>query len=427
MRANASTLITQVVKEQRSLSSLLSDAPPLVKELCYGCLRWYYPLDIIAKTLLHSPLKPKDQDVYHLILLGFYQLAFMNIPPYAVISETVEAARQLKKSWGCGLINKLLRKFQQQQTTLLTAAKSTPVGLYSHPLWLIEKIQRAWPTQWQSILNANNSHPPMTLRVNRQQCSRQDYLDQLAQNQIDAHTINDLDDAITLARPLPVNELPGFTQGLCSVQDESGQHVVKLLALEPNQRVLDACAAPGSKTGHILEAQPLLEKLIAIDKDPSRLPKISENILRLKLPQEKLSLVVADVGDTKQWWDNQLFDRILLDAPCSATGVIRRHPDIKLLRKPQDIPEQVIMQQQLLHALWPLLKSGGRLIYTTCSVLPEENENVIEDFLHSHNDAKVIPIHLNIGITQSHGVQLLPQENSHDGFYYCILKKGMDA
>lgn len=434
-RAIAAKILALVIRDRRSLTELFHQQLPnaladrdrgLVKEYCYGVLRWYERLKIIADLLVYKPLKARDQEITSLLLLGLYQLIYLKTPPYAALSETVAAAQTLKRPWAKGLINQALHQFLNHPEKFLERADAVEPGQFSHPQWLITLLKSAWPAHWQAILTANNSAGPMFLRVNPQQNSRDQYLQKLQQQNIDAAPVVDLPQAIYLPLPRAVGDLPGFNDGCCSVQDLASQLAAQLLDVQPQQRVLDACAAPGGKACHILEIQPDLAQLLAIDHDPDRLQRITENMERLKLTARG-RLLAADAAKPETWWDGELFDRILLDAPCSGTGVIRRHPDIKILRKPDDIASYTQQQTTLLQALWPLLKVNGRLLYTTCSVFPQENEQVIQHFCQIHPDAKPQPIATNFGIAQTLGRQLFPTPQSHDGFYYALIVKVPDA
>src|SRR3990167_8242588 len=381
-RAEAALIVHDVIYKKQSLRTEQvlprGDQPPnaLIQELSYGTLRWYYRLRWIANQLLLSPMPNKHHDIFSLLLVGLYQLMFLRTPTYAAVSETVEAAKQLKKPWATKLLNKTLRKFLIEKETLCALADKDLSAKYAHPLWLIQAIKKAWPDDWQNILFANNSQAPLTIRINPHKTTRDAYMDLLKKNGILADTIPTLLNAIRLKEAISVFKLPHFTQGWCSVQDAAGQHAAILLDCQPGQWVLDACAAPGSKTTHILERTPSLKCLIAIDKDQHRVKKIDDNIKRLALSRSSLQLITTDAANTAEWWDGKLFDRILLDAPCSATGIIRRHPDIKILRTPRDIEQHHETQLRLLNSLWPLLNENGLLLYSTCSVLPKENEMV---------------------------------------------------
>ena len=427
VRIQASRVLASVLKREASLSSLLpvavSNTPvnerPLLQQLCYGTLRYLPQLELIAQQLLTKPLKPKDQDVQALILIGLYQLIHSRIPAHAAISETVQAAVKLKKKpWAKGLINAVLRNFQRKPE-LLETLQQNPVYTYAHPKWLIKRIKNAWPNHWAQILEQNNCQAPMTLRINLSTISRQDYSELLTTEGIDHHLGKFSTTAITLSSPVDVDQLPGFSRGLVSVQDEAAQLAASLLDLQPQQRVLDACAAPGGKTGHILETENNLDHCLALDVSPDRLVRIEENLQRIGLSCE---LKTADAAESA-WWDGKPFDRILLDAPCSATGVIRRNPDIKFLRKNTDIANLAALQLSILENLWSMLNSGGRLVYATCSVLPDENEAVVRQFLDNHPEAVEFTIKTDWGIERPAGRQLFPQADSHDGFYYAVIDK----
>jgi len=425
-RALAATVIAAVIQEQKSLSLILKQTPApkegrdnsLVRELCYGTLRWYPQLEALLKKLLKKPLKKKDVDIQALLLIGLYQLIHTRIPDHAAIAESVNACRSLKKNWATGMVNGVLRNFQRNQGDLLL--KLPEHAAYAHPEWLFKKTQKSWPDYWSSIVEAGNSHPPMTLRANQLQAQRDEVIKHLAQAEIEASPTQFSAFGITLKTPVSVDKLPGFETGLFSVQDEAAQLAAPLLQLSPGMRVLDACAAPGGKTCHILESQTDLKEVVALDINPYRLEQIEENLDRLSLTAE---VMAGDAASPEQWWDSQLFDRILLDAPCSATGVIRRNPDIKVLRQPEQITALADLQIAILTALWPCLKPGGQLLYVTCSILPEENEQVLKKFIAGIPDAKILAIEEPWGISAGQGRQLLPRKNSHDGFYYAKLEK----
>ena len=433
-RLTAANILHQVAQHGRSLQDVFNEQVPsdcsstnhgLIKELVYGVLRIRSQLTFISNKLLNSPLKNKDALVLELICIGIYQLLAHATADYASVSETVNAAKSCKQPWAPSLVNKLLRRFQAEKTTFIEQLKHAPEEtLYAHPKWLLSALKSAWPSQWQAIAEANNTQPPMSLRVNEQQQNRSSYLQKLTASDLLAKITKLNSTGITLDKPTPINRIPDFQQGSCSIQDLAGQQVISFLDLKPGQRVLDACAAPGGKTCHMLEAEKNLERLVAIDQDPTRMLKIKENINRLQLPHNNLQLVLADITHTKEWWDGSAFDRILVDAPCSATGVIRRHPDIKLLRRETDIQLQVQLQNRILNNLWPLLKKGGRLVYTTCSILPAENQQLIQQFLKEHKDAKEIKHEVSWALATNPGYQLLPGNNYNtDGFYYATLTK----
>ncbi len=434
IRLIATQILKGVLQDKRSLNEVLAEGKikckntqdqALVQAFCFGVLRTYPRLCFISAQLLQKPLKTKDQDLLYLMCVGLYQLMEMRIPDHAAISETVEAARLLNKSWATGLINALLRNYLRQKDKIKLALKNTQDPLYletkyAHPLWLIKAIQQAWPTEWESILNENNQHPPLAIRVNAQQISREAYQDLLLEHEIQSTPIAHTLSGLILEETKDISSLPGYEEGYFSVQDAASQLVGPLLELSPGLRVLDACSAPGGKTTHLLELEPHLSELFAIDIAPERTQRIQENLKRLTL---KATVITADATALDTWWDGQLFDRILIDAPCSATGIIRRHPDIKYLRQPSDIQALNQQQAKLLNTLWALLKPGGLLVYTTCSILPAENSEIINAFLHTHPEAKHQAVDFPIGIPQSAGHQLLPGQNASDGFYYAVILK----
>lgn len=423
VRTLAARVLAEVIKGERSLAALPSTPNltaqdrALLQELCFGVCRYFFELQSIVRQLLPKPLKSKDSDVLALLYLGLYQLRHTRIPDHAAIGATVESAVGLKKPWAKGLINGVLRNAQRKLDSL---TPTDTEGQFNHPLWLIELLQKSWADQWQTILVNNDQRPPFTLRVNKRHNTRDEYLVALKEAGIDATACAFAADGITLSEARPVQDLPGFQQARVSVQDEAAQLAPDVLQLAPGQRVLDACAAPGGKTCHIIEREAGLEEVIALDVDAERLARVRDNLQRLGL---NATLKAADAAQLDSWWDGRPFDRILLDAPCSATGVIRRHPDIKLLRRPDDIAKLAALQRKLLGELWRTLKPGGILVYATCSVLPQENEHNIAAFLADHSDAEHLAIEAEWGITRPFGRQLLPQHGGHDGFYYAALRK----
>lgn len=390
----------------------------LYRQLCYGTLRWYPKLAACLQPLLDKPLKAKDRDVEMLLLLGLYQLSELRVPDHAAVSATVAATRDLKKHWAKGLVNAVLRNWQRRGNDIDNSLGEAQRA--AHPEWLHRALRDAWPEQADAIEAANNGHPPMCLRVNRLQQSREDYLNRLRADNIEATACEFAPEGLRLTQPVDVDQLPGFEQGAVSVQDEAPQLSAALLQLAPGQRLLDACCAPGGKTGHCLETEPQLAELLALDIDAGRLQRVRENLDRLHL---QATLQSADAAAVDSWWDKLPFDRILLDAPCSATGVIRRNPDIKLHRQAADIEQLHKLQLQILEALWQTLMPGGLLLYATCSVLPAENEQVVAEFLSSCGTAEHIEIEAEWGVARPFGRQLFPRENSHDGFYYALLRK----
>ncbi|TRX73823.1 16S rRNA (cytosine(967)-C(5))-methyltransferase RsmB [Pseudomonas mangiferae] len=392
----------------------------LAQELAFGAARWQPRLAALAERLLQKPFKAADRDVEALLLVGLYQLFHTRIPPHAALGETVGCAEALRKPWAKGLLNAVLRNAQRQGEALYAELERDPVVRTAHPRWLQKALKAAWPEQWEAVCAANNLHPPLLLRVNRRQGSRDAYLAELRDAGLDAEPCAFSVDGIRLAQALDVRTLPGFAEGRVSVQDEAAQLAAGLLELAPGQRVLDACCAPGGKTCHLLESEPGLAEVLALDLEPTRLQRVRENLDRLRLDA---TLVAADGRDTARWWDSRPFQRILLDAPCSATGVIRRHPDIKLTRQAEDIEALAQLQGELLDALWPTLEVGGVLLYATCSVLPRENRETIAAFLARTPGARELEVATDAGFKAGHGRQLLPQPDGHDGFYYAKLIK----
>ncbi len=392
----------------------------LTQDLAFGTARWQPRLDLLAAQLLQKPFKAADADVQALLLVGLYQLFYTRIPAHAAIGETVGCADKLKKPWAKGLLNAVLRRAQREGEELLAGMERDPVVRTAHPRWLQKALKAFWPEHWEAICAANNAHPPMILRVNRRHHSRDAYLALLAEAGVSASACQYSRDGIVLAEACDVRGLPGFAEGWVSVQDEAAQLSADLLELAPGQRVLDACCAPGGKTCHLLEAEADLAHVVAIDLEAKRLTRVRENLDRLQLDAE---LIACDARDTASWWDGKPFQRILLDAPCSATGVIRRHPDIKLTRQADDIPALAALQGELLDALWPTLEVGGMLLYATCSSLPTENTDVIDAFLARTPGARELDLATEAGLRQPHGRQLLAQEGGHDGFYYAKLIK----
>jgi len=428
-RLAATRALTQVLRDGRNLpdalDTVLNRIPTdrdraLAQALAYGTLRWYWRLDWLLSQLLQTPLKRRETDIQACLLLGLYQLLEMRIPDHAAVAETVKLASQLKKAWAKNLINGVLRNFLRQRDTLLTRMQQHVVARTAHPSWLLTQLQQDWPQQWESITTANNASPPLTLRVNATLHGRTDYLARLSESGISAAAASHTESGLILAEPMSVERLPEFAQGAVSVQDAAAQLAAQLLNAQPGDRVLDACAAPGGKTSHIMERQPRLAELIALDVSPERLQRVEENLKRLGL---HATTRVGDASQPANWWDQQPFDRILLDAPCSASGVIRRHPDIKLLRHAEDLPQLVRVQAQILNALWPLLKPGGMLLYATCSVLQQENSQQIQHFLATHADARLAPINAGWGHEQQAGRQILPGEDGMDGFFYACIHK----
>ncbi|MGJ8694055.1 MAG: 16S rRNA (cytosine(967)-C(5))-methyltransferase RsmB [Thalassotalea sp.] len=423
IRALAAKCTFNVVDKGRSLSDELpllqqkveGKDKALLQELCYGVLRYLPELENDARQFIDKPLKGKQRVFHFLILVGLYQIKYTRIPDHAAVAETVAACKPLKNFHLKGLVNAVLRSFQRLAESQATPPATNDAIKYNHPSWFIKKVQSAYPEKWQDILNANLAKPPMWLRVNQQHNTIAQYQKKLAELDIEISQQEGKSGALLLTTPIDVNKLPQFSAGHVSVQDAAAQQAAILLAAQPNERILDCCAAPGGKTCHMLELEPSVA-MTALDVEENRLVRIEENLQRLNLDAH---LIVGDATQPDTWWDGQQYDRILLDAPCSATGVIRRHPDIKWLRKADDIEKLTDLQQQILKNIWPLLKSGGTLLYATCSILPEENDQQIERFLAEQTDASLIKINDNDTL----GWQILPSENDMDGFYYATLIK----
>lgn len=427
-RLAAAKALAAVLNGKASLNSSLPTQMDKVEDrdrgftqdLAFGTARWQPRLSALAAKLLQKPFKAADADVEALLLVGLYQLLYTRVPAHAAIGETVGCADKLKKPWAKALLNAVLRRAQRENEALLAELERDPVVRTAHPRWLQKSLKAFWPEQWEAICAANNTHPPMILRVNRRHHTRDAYLGLLSDAGVAAKPCIYSRDGIILDAAADVRSLPGFAEGWISVQDEAAQLAADLLDLAPGQRVLDACCAPGGKTCHILEAEPKLAGVVAVDLEAKRLVRVRENLARLGLSAE---LIAADGRDTATWWDGKPFQRILLDAPCSATGVIRRHPDIKLTRQPDDIAALAVLQGELLDAMWITLEVGGILLYATCSTLPTENTEVIEAFLARTPGARELDLATAAGIKQPHGRQLLAQEGGHDGFYYAKLIK----
>lgn len=396
----------------------------LAMELVNGVLRWYWKLDYLLNQFLQKPLRNKEQEIKLLLLMALYELTELSTPDYAVVNEAVSASKALGKQWAKGMINAVLRAFIRDQQACLEKMASNQEAFYSHPYWLIALLRQDWPQYWQSILQANNQRPPLWLRVNAMHHSREAYQTLLQAQAIASSPHLFAPQALKLEQGIDVTSLPGFAQGQVSVQDAGAQLAANLFNVHKGQRVLDLCAAPGGKTCHVLELEPAISSMTAVELEEGRMNRVRENLQRLNLQAE---LIVADAGDASTWWDGKPFDRIMVDAPCSATGVIRRHPDIKTLRREEDISALAETQQRILQQAWQMLAPGGQLLYITCSVLRRENEARIAQLLATQPDAVeqnlIEPGASEWGIACKHGRQLLPGENDSDGFYFCRLSK----
>lgn len=426
-RAVAAGALAAVLGAGRSLDAAFADlagaASPLARELAYGVCRFAPRLGVLARGLFERPMKPRDRDIDALLWIGIYQLEYLRVPAHAAVHATVAAARTLGKPWAVGLLNAVLRRYQREREARLAAADADPAARAAHPRWLLEQIGRVWPDDVRTIVEAGNARPPMWLRVTRARTTRADFQSRLTGAGIGCVAGPEGTDALRLDQPVDVAALPGFADGLVSIQDLAAQRAAPLLGAQRGQRVLDACAAPGGKTAHLLELADGDLELVAIDRDAARLDAVRSGLARLGL---RADCVAADAAAADTWWDGRPFDRILLDAPCSATGVIRRHPDIKLLRRPADIAPLAARQRQLLDALWPTLAPGGLLLYATCSILPAENAEVVAGFLAHHADARSGSIDVPWGRVAGAGRQLLPGDpDDCDGFFFAQIRKAM--
>jgi len=419
-------LATRVVGEVlagRSLTAALADvrasatdrSKGAIQDIAFGVFRHLGLLRGVLSGVVTRPVS--DGDLEALLLVALYQLQFSHAPSHAVVDRAVQACVRLRKTSAKSLVNAVLRNFLRRPKALLSHAQRTEEGRWSYPQWWIDETRRIYPDHYAAILEAGNAHPPMTLRVNLRRIPRQDYLALLRAQGFEAEAIGDA--ALTLAEPIGVERLPGFREGLVSVQDLAAQYAAPLLDLSPGQRVLDACAAPGGKSAHALERAKVL--LTAIDHDALRLDRVRETLERLQLSAD---LVCADAAQPELWWDGMPFDRILLDAPCTASGIVRRHPDIKWLRREEDIPALATQQRRLLEALWHTLAAGGKLLYATCSIFSAENHLQVSAFLQSHPEARLLPLSSFPAGPEIANImgQLLPDPR-HDGFFYALLQK----
>lgn len=413
---NGESLATALPYAQGQLDSQQDKA--LLQEICYGIMRELTQLEYYLSALMDKPMKGKQRIVHHLLLVGAYQLLHMRIAEHAALGETVEAASVIDRPKLKGLINGVLRNLQRRKQELSDKMPTKGPITYNHPKWFIKRVTKAYPKQWQQIVQANNFRSPMWLRNNVNSQTRDEYIAQLSELEIDARAGELGNNSILLAKPVGVHKLPAFETGACSVQDIAAQQAAELLDPQPGELILDACAAPGGKTCHILESAHDIQ-VVALDCVQKRLDRVQENLDRIGLTAQ---LICGDGTTPEQWWQGPQFDRILLDAPCSATGVIRRNPDIKWLRRDTDINQLVELQQQILNACWSLLKPGGTLVYATCSVLPDENSQQISNFLKTQEDAELVQLHQE-DTPESPGWQLLPGINDADGFYYAKLHK----
>ena len=424
----ATKILARVLQQGESLSTAMPRETanldlrerPMVQALVYGVLRWRWKIEAILKPYIKKPLKNKDLDVKIILMLGVFQLLWMRTPDYAAVDAAVKSSLKIKKKWSKGLINAILRQLIRDREKI--DVSNDEVANYSHPQWLIELIKKDWPEHWRQVLSQANEPAPMSLRIDTQQISIEKYCQQLAEVELTAEPHPQVSPALVLDQACDVHRLPGFDQGMVSVQDAAAQLAAQLIDLHVEQKVLDACAAPGGKTAHMLQTEPAIT-VDAVDISEARLQRVEENLDRLNL---QANLITADIAEVKEWWSGEQYDRILLDAPCSATGVIRRHPDIKSLRRESDIQELVATQKNILDAVWPLLKPGGKLLYATCSVLKAENRQQMQAFLQRTDDAKEIKLVADWGHEQKVGRQILTGESQMDGFYYALVEKNTD-
>ena len=383
-----------------------------VRALAFGAVRSHHRHQALLKLLLNKPLQGDDRTLEALLSVGLFQLEDPEQPDHAAVSATVEAARLLGQDRAVGLVNASLRRYQREAASLLDRLRADPAAWHSHPTWLLDRLRADWPDRWQAIAAANQQRAPLWLRVNRNRTTLTDYAARLgAEIGVGAAPLAGFPDALRLDSAVPVQQLPGFAEGLVTVQDAASQLAAPLLAPEPGMRVLDACAAPGGKSTHLLEVAGGKLDLVAVDIASDRLALVESNLRRLGL---EATVLAGDATEPASWWDGRPFDRILVDAPCTATGVIRRHPDIKLLRRAEDVSGLVRRQRLLLERLWPLLAAGGRLLYSTCSLLRAENQDLIGGFLTT-GVARLEPG------TPAPGLQLLPGDRDTDGFYYALM------
>lgn len=437
VRARAARIVAQVATHGRSLDALLASETSgtaqergLLRALCYDSIRWYLRLDALLGRLLARPNQPLTPELHALVIVGLCQLLYTQVPAHAAVDETVNATRLLKQPRAAGLLNAVLRRCQRESAKLEPSIDRDPAIRTAHPRWLVDALATDWPADFESILAANNERPPFWLRVNRLRCTGAEYRRQLQAQGFEIAASRCDDHTLMLTRAADVGDLPGFGEGLVSVQDAAAQLAASLLAPRPGDRVLDACAAPGGKTCHLLELQPQIEELIAVDVSKERLVRVEENLQRLGL---RANVIAGDAAEPESWWDGRAFDRILLDVPCSATGVIRRHPDIKLLRRADDIAALAARQRQLLDRTWPMLKPGGRLLYASCSVLRAETSAVVGAFLERDPQARDVTVDVLRGDAlgadtlgsagAAAGYAIATGTAGMDGFYYACLEK----
>ena len=417
-------VLGQVLDEGRSLDGVLGAVwreqagltpheRAVIQDVSYGVLRQLTRLDAMIDALLTKPLT--EPVLRQLLRIALYQLGYTRTAPHAVVDHAVEMCAALGVPRAKGLVNAVLRNFQRRRDAVLAAADASETGRYAHPQWWIDRVRAQYPDRWQAVLDADNQHAPMTLRVNCRVMTRAAYLAELEAAGMPGRAL--AEDAIVLTAAAPVDRLPRFREGAVSVQDASAQRAARYLDPAPGARVLDACSAPGGKAAHLLERAAL--DLTAIDRNVQRLDRIRENLGRLSLAA---NVIAGDAAVPAGWWDGVPYDAILADVPCSSSGVVRRHPDIKWLRRPDDIPRYARRQAAILDALWQTLRRGGKLLYATCSVFQEENALQIARFLERHHDARHLPLPGDTDPRREPAGQILPDAD-HDGFFYALLQK----
>jgi 16S rRNA (cytosine967-C5)-methyltransferase len=432
-RSVAAHAVARILREGVTLDAALHDAlaaapaalAPSVRSLSYGAVRGYYRHEAILSRLLSQPVRSLDLLVRALLSVALFELEDARTPEYAVVDAAVKAAKATDAARASGLVNAVLRRYLRERTTVDAEIARSPALRHASPIWLADRFRADWPVRWTQLLAAGDAQAPMWLRVDRRRATTESYLEKLREAGLGARAESRVPLAIALDAPCDVRELPGFDQGLVSVQDLGAQCVAFPLELAPGQRVLDACAAPGGKTALIAEREPSLARLVGVDIDPQRLTRVQENLVRGDLRAE---LMPGDLRQPDAWWDGVPFDRILVDAPCSALGVIRRHPDIRLRKSPAEIDKLPLLQAHLLAASWRMLAPGGRLVYATCTVTRSENRDVVAAFLAGTPDAGIVPPESwpgwpGFGEADGFGRQILPGEAGADGFYYAALLK----
>ena len=432
-RSLAAYAVARILREGVTLDAALKDAlaaadpklAPSVRSLSYGAVRGYFRHEAILRSVLSAPVKSLDLLVRALLSVALYELEDERTPEYAVVDAAVQTAKATDAARAGGLINAVLRRYLRERVALDAEIARNPATRHASPVWLADRLRADWPVRWTQLLAAGDAQAPMWLRVNSQRSTAGEYLEMLRSAGIGARPEERVPHAVALDSPCDVHDLPGFAEGLVSVQDLGAQCVAFPLGLAAGQRVLDACAAPGGKTTLIAECEPDLDKLVAVDIDPQRLVRVRENLARGNLRADVIS---GDAGEPAAWWDGVPFDRILLDAPCSALGVIRRHPDIRLRKSPSDIDKLPQLQRRLLDSAWTMLKAGGRLVYATCTLTRSENRDLIGAFLRGTEGALSVPAEdwagwPNFGEADDFGRQILPGEAGADGFYYAALTK----